>query len=339
MSKRLNSRRLRKIEKVGDFERIKSIVLDDKEMQNLSRATIINYNKVFTSLSIYFDYIDDPLSITEKEARNYIRYLKNEHVHYKDKLHSKNEVRGLKASTINTYIKLCKSIYQTLVDLNYIENNPFRSIKCLKRQNERIKTIPPEDINRLLNSLDKSYYTDFRMFVAVHVFLDTFGRIDEVLNIKKSDIDFEKRSIYFPNTKNNEGRYVMFSLKTKKLLIELIEEMKEYNNDFIFLGVDGSKFTNQAFRNQLKKYCKEYNIKTHITPHMFRHTAAMLFLENGGNVRVLQKILGHKKLATTEIYAHVSEDLITIQQENYSPLEQVLGKQKKYVRARNKRLK
>lgn len=234
---------------------------------------------------------------------------------------------------------MCKSIYQTLLELNYIQCNPFKDIKCLKRQNERIKTIPPEDINKLLNSLDTNYYTDFRMYVAIHVFLDTFGRIDEVLSIKKADIDFDKRSIYFPNTKNNEGRYVMFSLKTKKLLVELIDEMRDYNNDYVFLAVDGGKFTNQAFRNQLKKYCNEYNIKTNITPHMFRHTSSMLFLENGGNIRVLQKILGHKKLATTEIYAHVSEDLMTLQQENYSPLDQILGKQKKYTRARSKRLK
>lgn len=169
MSKRLNSRRQRKIEKVGDIERVKSIVIDDKVMQYLSRATIINYNKVFTSLSIYFDYIDDPLLITEKEARDYIRYSKNEHVHYKDKLHSKNEIRGLKASTINTYIKLCKSIYQTLVDLNYIESNPFRSIKCLKRQNERLKTISKEDISKLLNSLDSRLYNQIYIHHKLHI--------------------------------------------------------------------------------------------------------------------------------------------------------------------------
>ncbi|HCT0315796.1 TPA: tyrosine-type recombinase/integrase, partial [Staphylococcus pseudintermedius] len=259
--------------------------------------------------------------------------------HYRDKLREKNEQRGLKPSTINTYIKVCKTIYQTLVDLEYIESNPFAKIKCLKRQNERIKTIPPQDINKLLNSLKKEYYTDFRMFVTVHVLLDTFGRIDEVLHIKKSDIDFEKRTIYFGKTKNNEGRYVVFSNKTKKLIQELIDETREYNNDYLFLSVEGTRFTNDAFRNQLKKYCKEFEIPTNITPHMFRHTASMLFLENGGNIRVLQKILGHKKLATTEVYAHVSEDLLAIQQENYSPLEQVLGKQKKYVRPRNKRLK
>lgn len=339
MPKRISSRRTKKNSDIGHFKNIKEVVLEEKELQNLSHRTIINYDKVFSSLSLFFEDIENPLYITELDAKNYIKYLKYEHIHYKDKLRDKNEVRGLKPSTINTYLKLCKSIYQTLVDLGYIEINPFGKIKCLKRQNERVKTIPPEDINKLLNSLDNSYYTDFRMYVCVHVLLDTFGRIDEVLNIKEQDIDFEKRTIYFGKTKNNEGRYVVFSNKTKKLILDLIDETKEFNNDFLFVSVDGGKFTNNSFRNQLKKYCKDFNIKTHITPHMFRHTASMLFLENGGNIRVLQKILGHKKLATTEIYAHVSEDLIAIQQENYSPLEQVLGKQKKYVRLRNKRLK
>ncbi|EGQ2764538.1 site-specific integrase, partial [Staphylococcus pseudintermedius] len=173
--------------------------------------------------------------------KEYIKYLKYEHVHYRDKLREKNEQRGLKPSTINTYIKVCKTIYQTLVDLEYIESNPFAKIKCLKRQNERIKTIPPQDINKLLNSLENAYYTDFRMFVTVHVLLDTFGRIDEVLHIKKSDIDFEKRTIYFGKTKNNEGRYVVFSNKTKKLIQELIDETREYNNDYLFLSVEGTR--------------------------------------------------------------------------------------------------
>ncbi|MDK4070019.1 tyrosine-type recombinase/integrase [Staphylococcus pseudintermedius] len=336
---KLNSRRNKRKKKTDNFETIENIVLQEKEMQNLSHITIMNYQKVFNSLKTFFYDCDNPMNITTPEAKEYIKYLKYEHVHYRDKLREKNEQRGLKPSTINTYIKVCKTIYQTLVDLEYIESNPFAKIKCLKRQNERIKTIPPQDINKLLNSLENAYYTDFRMFVTVHVLLDTFGRIDEVLHIKKSDIDFEKRTIYFGKTKNNEGRYVVFSNKTKKLIQELIDETREYNNDYLFLSVEGTRFTNDAFRNQLKKYCKEFEIPTNITPHMFRHTASMLFLENGGNIRVLQKILGHKKLATTEVYAHVSEDLLVIQQENYSPLEQVLGKQKKYVRPRNKRLK
>ncbi|GGA96444.1 hypothetical protein ERX37_03480 [Macrococcus hajekii] len=339
MNQRVNSRRERKNIKYGEFEKIKRIVIDEKELQNLSRNTIMNYNKVFTALNDYFSNRINPFEITPKEAKEFVKYLMDSHVHYSDKIHQTGIKRGLKASTINSYIKLCKSIYQTLKDLEYVDNNPFETIKCLKRQNERIKTIPKEEIKKLLDGLDKQYYTDFRMYVAIHVFLDTFGRIDEVLNIQKQDIDFENRTIYFPITKNNDSRYVTFSNKTKNLLIELIDETKELNSTYIFLSINGDRFTNQAFRNQLKKYCREFNIATNITPHMFRHTASMLFLENGGNIRVLQKLLGHRKLATTEIYAHVSEDLMQIQKENYSPLNQIMSNGNKYIRARSKRLR
>jgi len=95
----------------------------------------------------------------------------------------------------------------------------------------------------------------------------------------------------------------------------------------------------EAFRANLKRYCSIYGVKTHITPHMFRHTAAMLFLENGGNMRVLQKILGHKRIATTEIYAHVSDNLIMAQQNDYSPMSQIMKSDKKISMRRSKRIR
>ena len=175
------------------------------------------------------------------------------------------------------------------------------------------------------------------MCVTVHVLLDTFGRIDEVLHIKKSDVDFEKRTIYFGKTKNNEGRYVVFSNKTKKLIRELIDETSAYNNDYLFLSVDGTRFTNDAFRNQLKNIVRNLKYRQ-ILLHICLDIPLQCFFGERRQNKGLQKILGHKKLATTEVYAHVSENLMVIQQESYSPLEQVLGKQKKY-RPRNKRLK
>lgn len=323
----------------GAFEEIKKIVVEEKELQNFSQSTINNYNKVFSSLSDYFGDSINPFELNELNAKDFIRHLKDSHIHYYDKIHKKGIKRGLKPSTVNSYIKLCKSTYETLLSLGYVKYNPFNNIKYLKRQKEKVKTVPTSDIKKLIESLDKNYYTDFRMYVAIHVFLDTFGRINEVLNIKIEDIDFENKTIFFPVTKNNESRYVTISNKTKKLITELIAETSNMNENYLFISVNGGKFTNQAFRNQLKKYCDQFNIKTNITPHSLRHTASMLFLENGGNIRVLQKILGHKKLSTTEIYAHVSENLISIQKENYSPLNQIIKGNKKYIRARNKRLK
>ncbi|MCT2094927.1 tyrosine-type recombinase/integrase [Staphylococcus epidermidis] len=338
MRKKITTRRENNLSS-GAFDVIRKIVTEEKELQNFSQNTISNYNKVFNSLNDYFGDDINPFELSEQNAKDFVKYLKDSHIHYYDKIHKKGVKRGLKPSTVNSYIKLCKSTYETLLNLGYVKYNPFYNIKCLKRQNEKIKTVPTSDLKKLIENLDKNYYTDFRMYVAIHVFLDTFGRIDEVLNITIDDIDFEKKTIFFPVTKNNESRYVTISNKTKNLIVELIEETSNMNESYLFISVNGGRFTNQAFRNQLKKYCSQFKIKTNITPHSLRHTASMLFLENGGNIRVLQKILGHRKLSTTEIYAHVSENLMSIQKENYSPINQILKGNKKYIRARSKRLK
>lgn len=322
------------------FEKLHKIVLTNKSMEGLSQNTLKGYGRVITALTSYFGDREDVFNITQQEARDFIRWLQTDKIHYRDKLRNDGIMRGLKPSTINTYLKVCKTFYQVLVDEGYIESNPFSNIKTMKRAQERIKTIPPEDIRKLLDNLNKAYYTEFRLFVAIHVLLDTFGRIDEVLSIKKKDIDFTNRTILFPETKNGCMRYVGFSSQTKRLIEELLDECRDFGSEYVFLGVDGDKFQPDAFRASLKHYCDLYDIKTHITPHMFRHTAAMLFLENGGNMRVLQKILGHKRLQTTEIYAHVTDDLKFAQQTDYSPLGQIISNTKPSTnRSRSRRVR
>ncbi|MCE4956737.1 tyrosine-type recombinase/integrase [Macrococcoides caseolyticum] len=338
MSKTRRTRNEKLEHLTNDFEKIKEIVVEEKMLLNVSNNTLKNYDKVFYALQEYFEDKVNPFELTSKDAKDFVRFLQNDKIHYKDKLRNLNEQRGLKESTINSYIKLAKTIYQTLLEEGYVESNPFRTIKCLKRQNERIKTIPKEDIKKLLTSLDNEYYTDFRMYVAVNVLLDTFGRIGEVLNIKIEDIDFENRTIFFPVTKNNDFRYVPFSKKTEKYILEFIDECRDMKSPYLFNDVNGNRWQEEAFRNSLKSYCEKFQIKTHITPHMFRHTASMIFLESGGNIRVLQKILGHRKLSTTEIYAHVSDDLIAMQKENYGTVDQIMNN-KKYQRARSKRFR
>lgn len=322
-----------------DFAAVERIVREHKEMANMAHNTVKGYGRVFSALTEYFGKDMDAFNITHGQAKDFVKWLQTDKVHYRDKLNSTGIQRGLRPSTINTYIKLCKSVYAVLECEGHIAANPFENIPTMRRDKERIKTIPPEDIRLLLESLDKHYYTEFRMYVVIHVLLDTFGRIDEVLSIKKSDVDFEKRTIYFSKTKTNDPRFVSFSAKTKQLLIELIDECREFNSDYVFLGINGERFMPEAFRANLKRYCSIYGVKTHITPHMFRHTAAMLFLENGGNMRVLQKILGHKRIATTEIYAHVSDNLIMAQQNDYSPMGQIMKSDKKISMRRSKRIR
>ncbi|HEC2191029.1 TPA: tyrosine-type recombinase/integrase [Staphylococcus delphini] len=318
------------------IEFIKKEVMDYKKSQNLAPKTLGIYKRLFTEFYEFFGKDIGILMINQRQASAFINYLLNDKVYYLDRLNNSDEIRGIQPTTVNTYLKACKSVYQTLIDLEYIEVNPFQKLKTVKRQKERVKTIPEEDIKTLINGLDKEYYTDFRMLVAIHVLLDTMGRIEEVLNIKRNDIDFDACTIYFGQTKTNEYRFVPFSKITKKLLIELLEENKFFESEYVFLTQYGTQLTTNSFRACLKRYVKTFNIKTNITPHMFRYTAATMFLQNGGNVHILQKILGHKKITTTEIYTHLTTDDITNQSEKYGAVVNMSNK-RQYNKIRNKR--
>jgi len=105
-----------------------------------------------------------------------------------------------------------------------------------------------------LKSFDNQYFADYRMYVAINVLLDTFGRIGEVLNIKISDIDFYNRTIFFPITKNNNFRYVLYSKQTKQLIINFTDEFREMNSEYLFVDVNGNRWQEEAFRNSLMKY-------------------------------------------------------------------------------------
>lgn len=288
--------------KRNSFDEIEEIVIDIKRTMNLSEHTINSYHKAFVSLRKYFkDDNFNAYEMTREEADSYIRYLRYSYKHYSDRKNKKGSKMGLSVRSVNTYLRLCKSIYNTLEDYNYIENNPFRNIKCLKLQEERVKTVSSENINKFLNSLDLRYYTDFRAYVIVLLLLDTMARINEVLNLKREDIDFKNQTVYFSKTKNNQYRYVNFSSKTKRELMKYYEITKEIESEYFFLNSHGKPLTSGAFRKSLNHYLDKFDIHDNFKCHSLRHTGATEFLSNGGNIRVLQKILGHSRITTTEI--------------------------------------
>lgn len=326
-----------KVKKYSSFDEIEEIVIENKRTCNLSERTISSYRKAFVSLRKYFKDID-AYQISKKEAEGYIRYLLYDYKHYSDRVNSKGAKIGLAPTSVNTYLRLCKSIFNVLKEYEYVQVNPFSHIESVKIQNKRVKMVSKEDINILLRNLDKKYYTDFRTYVIVLVLLDTMGRIGEVLELTKEDIDFENQTIYFSKTKNNNYRFVNFSVKTKRYLKEYIEITEEFNSEYVFLNSYGNKLSPDTFRKSLREYSKKFGINKSFSCHSFRHTGATEFLSNGGSVRVLQKILGHSRITTTEIYTHVNEELIKKQHEKFNPIQTlVLEKKSLNNMRRNKR--
>lgn len=104
-------------------------------------------------------------------------------------------------TSANSDLRMTKTAFTTLINEGHLEENPFSAMKNIKMQKKQIDTLSDNELTQLLNSLDKSWFADFHAYVLIHVLLDSFRRISEVLALKKQDIDFEHSSITFNETK------------------------------------------------------------------------------------------------------------------------------------------
>ncbi|MCD2137196.1 tyrosine-type recombinase/integrase [Salinicoccus halitifaciens] len=303
------------------FSDMKEIVYSQK-LGTTSKETADNYIKALNELIYFFDdgYVKD---LTIEDAYDYLDYLLNDKPHFRGDKNRSSKV-GLARRSVNTYLTLTKGAYTVLLELGYIKSkhDVFRDINQLKYQKQSPKVIKPSELNKLIKSLDERYYTDLRMLTAIHLFLESFGRVSEVLELTEDDIDFDRNIVTFNKTKNSLFRSVPVSQKT----IDLVDRLLDHNESFtknegrIFLTNVGNPLKRDSFGAHLEKCLKRAGVKQHITNHMFRHTAATAFMEQKGSLKTLQYYLGHSDISVTEIYLHIDEVKNIRNQAKHSPL-------------------
>lgn len=129
-------------------------------------------------------------------------------------------------------------------------------------------------------------------------------RLEEVLNLKLEDIDSQNMLIKIHSGKGNKDRNVVLS---KKLLSILRDYYKLYKpKDFLFEGQSGGKYSSASVQSIMKQALKNAGISRRATPHTLRHSYASHLLESGTDIRVIQKILGHNSIKTTQIYTQIT---------------------------------
>ena len=130
-------------------------------------------------------------------------------------------------------------------------------------------------------------------------------RISELLNLKVADIDSKRMRIRISGSKNNRDREVMLS---EKILVLLRKYVKEYQpKDYLFEGQKGGSYSARSVQEVLKKALKKAKIKKHATVHTLRHSFATHLIENGTDIRIVQELLGHKNIKTTQLYTHITD--------------------------------
>lgn len=129
-------------------------------------------------------------------------------------------------------------------------------------------------------------------------------RISELLNLKLSDIDIDRRQIKLVSAKGRKDRYVVLAESILPLLDNYVVTYKP--GIYFIEGQNGGKYSPESIRKFLRKSCEAAGIKKRVTPHTLRHSYATHLLEEGVDVRYIQELLGHSNPKTTMIYTHVS---------------------------------
>ncbi len=312
------------------FERFKDI----KKAEGIADSTINQYEDNYSYFVEYLNYEDIPKDmrkISEDVLRDYIVYMREEIVRFENHRYKTEKERtvGLAPSTINTRMKTLRVMFNCLHSEGLIGSNPAKNVKNISEPVEEICVLDEDELRRLMNVPNQRNFPDFRDHVLMNFLLDCMTRISEALNLKVSDFNLKDHLVTIPASiaKNRKYRVIPMSRSTSKLIGELIRENKaDFDSEYVFLTNYGEMLTRDHFRKRLYSFAERAHINKKVHPHLFRHTAATMFLENGGDVRHLQLLLGHSDLRMVIRYTHLSGKALAKQHSAYSGINQVIGK-------------
>lgn len=227
---------------------------------------------------------------------------------------------GISAKTKAHYITVFNSYYNFLTRENIISKNPLCGIKMPKLEKKLPNYLTVEEIDKLLDiKLEKP--TDYRNKAMLELLYATGMRISELTNLQISQIDFDDDLVRVMG-KGKKERIIPLNDIAIKCLKEYINNYRPFLlklniSEYVFINNFGNTISRQGFFKILKKLCNKAGIKKEVSPHILRHSFATHLLNNGADLRIIQELLGHENLVTTEIYAHLQNKKIRDDYENH----------------------
>jgi integrase/recombinase XerD len=223
---------------------------------------------------------------------------------------------GLKATTCNCRLRAIKAYVRWAgLDTN---------VPKLKEPQQELPTFESKDITRLMKWRPKST-PQHRLHLLVSFLLDIGARIDEVLSLRWTDVDFDNLLVLL-HGKGGKDRRIPMSLELRKRLFQYqrriqLKAERNISNDLVFGTRGGTKQGRRNVLRDVKELCWELGFDPPArTLHAFRHTFATNYLRRGGNVFLLQRALGHSSLEMTRRYAHLQTSDLSAVHEKLSLL-------------------
>ena len=202
--------------------------------------------------------------------------------------------RGASASTLSVNLNALKFYYQKVLKRKF-----FVDIKHPKKPQTLPVVLNLGEVSILLNAV-----TNQKHRLALSLMYGSGLRVAEVVKLKVKDLDFERKTIHIKSGKGNKDRITILSPKLVRVLkVFLINKQAE---DYVIAGRHERALSTRSLQKVFAQALKNCQVKKSATCHSLRHSFATHLLENGTDIRYIQKLLGHKKLETTQIYTQVT---------------------------------
>lgn len=272
-----------------EYKEIDNFLVYLKNERNYSDKTIKSYKN---DLYFFRSFIDKKMEIICEE--DIITYLKH--------LNDKNEKR----SSVSRCISSLKSFYKYSNKKGISKVNPTEYILYPKKEKKLPNYIEYNELESIIKSSLEGKNKD-RDNLIIELLYATGLRVSELVDIKPSDIDFNELSIRVMG-KGSKERIVYFGDYAKVALTNYLDK-RVNTSEWLFPSTKKEgPLTTRSIELIIDKIMKKVTIKSNVSPHTLRHTFATHMLNSGCDIRVVQELLGHENLTTTEVYTHITNE-------------------------------
>ncbi len=268
--------------------------------KNYSQHTLKAYKKDIEDFFLFlqeYEGLDEGLldSITHLQIRRYLGQM--------NKL-------DYKSTTLSRHLSSIRAFFSYLESEELIAHNPMDRITSPKLNKKIPKFLYQEQINRLMELPDMQDAIGVRDRVILEMLYGTGIRVGEMVLLNKEDIDFSRRFIRVLG-KGNKERIVPFGIILQDVLLDYLNQWIEtltagMDTPYLLVNKYQRRLSDRSIRKILEHYGKMLGVGS-IHPHMLRHSYATHLLENGADLRIVQELLGHEHLSTTQIYTHLTK--------------------------------
>ena len=265
------------------------------------------------TVAAYISDVGKLLNWCEEEQRDPVTLTLDDLETFSASLHD----LGIASSSHARILCGVRAFYQYLTIDGYVEQDPSELLESPIQDKHLPDVLSTEEVDMIINAIDLSKWEGQRNRAIIEVLFSCGLRVSELVTLTLSNI-YEEDGFVRILGKGNKERLVPISgraLHELHLWYMDREQMKikPGEEDYVFLNRRGAHLTRTMIFIMIKQYAAQAGIRKTISPHTLRHSFATALLEGGASLRVIQTLLGHESIGTTEIYTHI--DMSTLRQE------------------------